>query len=206
METPNWYHGDECDRLFFVVSGPSGVGKTTLIKRLVERDQNLGYTVSHTTRDPRPGEKNGQDYYFVEKPEFREIEQGGGFIETAEVFGEYYGTSRAAIKQSLAEGNCDIVMDIDVQGAAQIRQQKQFPAIFVFIGPPSIKTLRQRFQARNSEDRQQQEIRMEVAREELEHVYEFDYLVINDDLESALRNFQSVIVAERLRVRSQKRF
>lgn len=183
----------------YVISGPSGVGKTTIIDRLRSQDPDLLYSISHTTRQKREGEVDGEDYYFVSKNEFETIRESGGFLEWAEVFGEYYGTSREVVEDAL-ESNKDVLMDIDVQGASQIRQEKLSGSIFIFLAPPSRTALKRRILNRGSEDSAEREARMRVIEEEMGHIGEFDYLVVNDELGRALDDFRSIIHSERLRV------
>ncbi len=185
--------------ILFVVSGPSGVGKTTIINRLLEIDEKIKYSISHTTREKRPDEINGKDYYFVPREEFKKIERNGGFIETARVFGEYYGTSREFVQEELFNKENDLIMDIDVQGADQIRES-EIGAVFIFIFPPSKEKLRERFLARGSENSKQRKTRMELAEKELTQAKKFDYGVINDELNKAVKDFEAIMKAERLKI------
>ncbi|MFB6291370.1 MAG: guanylate kinase [Candidatus Bipolaricaulia bacterium] len=185
--------------IFFVVTGPSGVGKTTIMESTLERDENLEYSVSHTTRDKRSGEVDGEDYYFVSKRKFEKIRDNEGFLEWAEVYGDYYGTSRKVIERIKNEGS-DPFLDIDVQGAEQLRADSSVTAAFVFIAPPSLEELERRIVDREAEDLKTIEKRMRVARDEITRIPEFDYLIVNDKLESAVKDMESVIRAERLKV------
>ncbi|HHH13601.1 MAG TPA: guanylate kinase [Thiolapillus brandeum] len=183
--------------ILFVVSAPSGAGKTSLLRALLPEDDNLVLSVSHTTRPPRPGEEDGVHYHFVSVEEFMRLAGEGAFLEQAEVFGNYYGTSEAGVRDQLASGR-DVVLEIDWQGARQVR--KAFPgAVSIFIAPPSIETLRERLSGRGQDDIEVIERRMADARSELSHYPEYDYLVINDDFETALQDLRCIVRAERLR-------
>lgn len=202
MNTPSWI--DELWRsgIFFVITGPSAVGKTTLMEEVMSTDDRLSYSVSHTTRDRREGERDGRDYHFVDEEEFQKIVDGSGFLEWAEIYGDYYGTSVAEVEGIKSRG-LDPFMDIDVQGAEQLREKASDQAVFIFVGPPSVDELRRRVENRGSEGKAEQERRMRVALDELNRAEEFDYLLINDDLDSAVRDLRSVIRAERLKISDQ---
>ncbi len=185
--------------IFFVLTGPSGVGKTTIMDSLLEKDDRLTYSVSHTTRKKRPEESDGRDYYFVERDEFEQMKEEGGFLEWAEIYGDYYGTSRAEIEE--IEGSSrDPFLDIDVQGATQLRKDPSLEAVFVFLAPPSLEELEERMVNRGSENAETRKERIQVARDELARIGEFDYLVVNDDLGRAIDDLASIIRAERLAV------
>ncbi len=182
----------------FIVSAPSGAGKTSLLKALLERDAGLKLSVSHTTRTPRPGEVDGVHYHFVSVDEFMRLAGEGAFLEQAQVFDNYYGTSQAAVQSLLDEGH-DVVLEIDWQGARQVR--KAFPeAISIFIVPPSVAALRERLGNRGQDDESIIERRMRDARSELSHYAEYDYLVVNDDFDLALDELQCIVRAERLKL------
>jgi len=185
--------------IFFVVTGPSGVGKTTIMERVLERDDQLTYSVSHTTRDKRPGEVNGEDYYFVDREKFEGCRDDGRFLEWAEIYGDYYGTSREEIEKIKSEGR-DPFMDIDVQGAEQLRKDSSLYGVFVFLAPPSLDELERRIVARGAEGSETRETRIRVAREELSRISEFDYLIVNKELKKAVDSLEAVIRAERLKV------
>ena len=182
----------------FIVSAPSGTGKTTLLKRLMARLPGLSFSVSHTTRPPRPSEKNGVDYHFVSKKEFLTMIDQGLFLEHAEVHGNLYGTSRMAIEQQRIAG-VDVILDIDVQGASILRRIGRIEATHIFISPPSITELEMRLRGRGTEGEEMIAIRLANARIELQAVKEYEYLVINDQLEETIALLSSIIVAERAR-------
>ncbi len=179
----------------FVVSAPSGAGKGTLIRRLLEELDGIVFSVSWTTRAPRPGERDGVDYHFCDETTFREKVRRGEFLEWAEVHGHLYGTERAQVEARLAEG-LDVLLDIDVQGAAQVRASG-FPATFVFILPPSPEVLAERLRGRGTESEESLRLRLADARDEVPRWREFDWLVLNDDLAEATREFVAVFRAVR---------
>ncbi len=186
--------------ILLVLSAPSGGGKTTILKKVMAGLPGLVFSVSHTTRQPRPGEEDGRDYYFVSRREFESIRdrQPSGFLEWAEVHGNLYGTSRAAVEQRLGAGR-DVVLDIDVQGAAQIR--KSADPVAVFIAPPSLAELEARLRGRGTEDEQTLALRLENAKQELAAMDRYDYLIVNDRLAEAVESLRSIIIAERCRRR-----
>lgn len=183
----------------FVVCGPSGAGKSTLLEALLEREPNLRFSVSMTTRPPRAGETDGQDYFFVDPARFRAARDAGELLEWAEVHGQLYGTPRGPLETQREAGQ-DVVLDIDVQGAAQVRE-KLADAVFIFIRPPSLAALEARLRARGTESEEQIARRLQTAQEEFRHQHEFDYLVVNEDLPEALADLQAIVRAERCRVR-----
>ena len=177
--------------LLYVISAPSGGGKTSLVNALLERDRRVALSVSHTTRPPRPGEVDGVHYYFVDDAAFEELASRGAFLEHARVFDHRYGTGREAVEQQLADGY-DVLLDIDWQGARQIRDT--FPAArTVFILPPSLDVLRERLIGRGQDSEAVISRRMESARAEISHAVEFDFLIINDDFAAALSDLQAII-------------
>lgn len=185
----------------FIVAAPSGGGKTSLVKELVQNLDGIEISISHTTRPQRAGEKNGVDYYFTDEQQFAKMINEAAFVEYAKVFNYFYGTSVAEISQRLQAG-IDVVLDIDWQGAQQIR--RLFPdTISIFILPPSLKILRQRLSDRQREDNTVIQHRMEQAQEEISHYGEFDYLIVNDDFEHAAAELQAVVMAHRLRLERQ---
>jgi guanylate kinase len=175
----------------FIVASPSGGGKSSLIRALLERDDRVRLSVSHTTRSPRPGESDGEHYHFVDEAEFLELIEQNAFLEHATVFDHRYGTGRDAVEKQLADG-FDVLLDIDWQGARQVRDS--FPSCRgIFILPPSMEELRQRLTRRGQDDEAVIERRMRDARAEISHWNEFDYLVINDDFEAALEDLHSIV-------------
>ena len=187
--------------LLFVVSAASGTGKTSLVKALLDRVTNLHVSVSHTTRGQRPGELDGVHYHFTEKDSFLALVEQGGFIEYAEVFGNYYGTAQATVKEQLAKGH-DVLLEIDWQGAQQVR--KLFPdSKQIFILPPSQFDLRQRLSNRGTDSVEVIERRLGCAVEDMQQYVNFDYVIINDDYNKALHDLESVIIANRLVITQQ---
>lgn len=177
-----------------VLSAPSGGGKTTIARKLLEQRSDVGYSISCTTRKPRPGEVTGRDYFFLTPEEFRTRREKGEFAESAEVHGNWYGTLRREIERVLGEGK-HVIMDIDVQGAVQL--VRAFPgAVMVFVLPPSAEELLKRLRARKTEDRASLARRMMNALEELRRAEEYHYVVVNDDLERAVARVSAVIDAE----------
>jgi guanylate kinase len=175
----------------YVVAAPSGGGKTSLVKALVDANENIKVAVSHTTRKQRPDEQDGINYHFVDRTVFEAMISKGEFLEYAEVFGNLYGTSMAAINQSLDSG-CHLILEIDWQGAAQIRQR--MPASrSIFILPPSLETLRDRLVGRGQDDEATIAHRMDLAFSEMSHFHEFDYLVVNDDFNAALNEINAIV-------------
>jgi guanylate kinase len=185
------------DFLLLILSSPSGAGKTTLTRRLEERFPELLFSVSHTTRSPRANEVDGQDYHFVSRAAFEDGQKRGHFLEWAEVHGNLYGTSLSEVDRARATPGCrGMIFDIDYQGARQIRA-KIPNAIGVFILPPSMEELLKRLRGRASETEDVVKRRFTVAEKEIEHYALFDYLVVNDDLDSAFAHLNAVILAER---------
>jgi len=186
--------------LLFVISAPSGTGKTTLLKKVMARVPGLNFSVSHTTRPPRKGEQDGKDYYFVSKAHFEEMIAGSKFIEWARVHDNLYGTSITAVRDQL-DGGEDVILDIDVQGAAIIRDSAEFESVQIFIAPPSIIALEERLRKRDTEDEDVLRLRLQNARTEMEAVDSYGYLVVNDKLEEASEVLASIIIAERAKAR-----
>ena len=180
----------------FVVVAPSGAGKTSLVNRLLEAERGIRLSVSHTTRAPRAGEVDGRDYHFVAREAFEAMIAAGDFLEHANVYGNYYGTSRKWIESELA-GEHDVLLEIDWQGAMQLR--KLFPRLVgIFILPPSIGELRRRLTARGKDSAEVIERRMASAREEISHVLEFEYIIVNEQFDVAVADLQAVVRAARL--------
>jgi guanylate kinase len=185
----------------FIISAPSGCGKTSLVKALIEKTQNLCVSISHTTRSARPSEINGKNYFFVSKDEFNQINKNNGFIESAQVFDNYYGSAKQTVKDLLATGT-DVILEIDWQGARQVK--KSFTeAISIFILPPSESALRTRLTDRGQDDNQLINRRMQDANNEMQHYNEFDYLVINDDFKIALADLSTIVHSQRLLLSQQ---
>jgi guanylate kinase len=182
--------------LALIVSSPSGAGKTTLTRALRARVPNLAFSVSHTTRPPRLNEQEGREYHFVSRDTFSQLVAQGAFLEWAEVHQNYYGTSRTELAR--AQGARGIIFDIDHQGARQIKCELP-DVVTVFILPPSMDVLRARLKGRASEDAEAVERRYRVAREEIAHYGMFDYVLINDDLETAIQKLVSIYLAEECR-------
>ena len=185
----------------YIVAAPSGAGKTSLVKSLVETTPGVVVSISHTTRPPRPGEQDGVHYHFIVLPTFEAMIAQGAFLEHAQVFGNRYGTSRAAVLSKLQAG-LDVILEIDWQGARQVREQMpDSPSIFIL--PPSRDALRQRLAGRGQDSAEVIERRMAAALDELSHYVEFDYLVINDQFETALTELSAIIIAQRQRRTAQ---
>lgn len=189
--------------ILFVISSPSGGGKGTLIRRILTHMPRLGYSVSWTTRAPRQGEANGRDYHFVTPAEFDAARERGEFLEWAIVHGHLYGTSLKVVERELAAGR-DIVLEIDVQGAATVRRAG-IEAVSIFILPPSFEILRRRLIGRQSENSEALAVRLQNSRGEVEHYREFDYIVLNDDVERAATQLAAIVYAERARRPRQER-
>lgn len=182
----------------FILTAPSGAGKTSLVRALLAHDNHVRLSISYTTRAPRPGEKDGRDYHFISLSEFKQMQEAGEFLESAEVYGNCYGTSQQWINLALAAGD-DVLLEIDWQGAAQVR--RIFPeAIGVFIVPPSLTALQQRLIGRGQDSALVVARRLDAAREDISHVGEFDYVIINDEFDTALADMLAVFRASRLRV------
>ncbi len=191
---------NKVEGLLFVVSAPSGAGKTSLCRAVANDVENLRHSISYTTRNPRPGEIDGRDYYFVTHDRFRAMIDAGDFTEWAEVHGNYYGTSRRVLDGMRAEG-IDVILDIDTQGAKQIQQKERDRAIFIFIMPPSMEILEERLRNRKSDHEDEIRRRMQRARDEMRDYTLYDYVIVNRDFERALVEIRSVIIAERRRTR-----
>ncbi|MEW9797968.1 guanylate kinase [Alteromonas sp. CYL-A6] len=191
----------------FILAAPSGAGKSSLIKALIEKhganDRHpVQVSVSHTTRSPRPGEVDGEHYHFVSRKQFEILIEQGVFFEWAEVFGNYYGTSRVTIEQTLHRG-IDVFLDIDWQGARQVKQQLP-DTCGIFILPPSMDTLRERLTKRGQDSDEVIAGRMQQAVSEMSHFNEFDYVIINDDFTQALSELEAIVSSQRLRAVKQQ--
>lgn len=187
----------------YVISAPSGAGKTSLVKALLEQTSDIGVSVSHTTRAKREGEQDGVDYHFIEKAAFESMVTESAFLEHAKVFDNYYGTAIANIEVKLRQGE-DVILEIDWQGAAQVR--KQFPfSVNIFILPPSQSALEERLRGRGQDSEEIIARRMRDAKSETSHYAEYDYLVVNADFEQALVELRSIVLAHRCRYPAQSR-
>ena len=184
----------------FIISAPSGTGKTSLLKIVMVQVRRLVFSVSHTTRLPRDGERDGNDYYFVTREHFQAMIAAGAFLEWATVHGNYYGTALAPLASEL-EANRDVILDIDVQGAEIVRRDKRLPATFIFIAPPGMKELECRLRGRGTEKEETIRKRLRNARIEMGSGGKYDYFVINDDLQNAAKMVSAIIYAERARDR-----
>jgi len=181
----------------FVVSAPSGAGKTTVVERLVQTTPGLRMSRSYTSRPARPGETDGVDYHFVSRERFDAMVAGDQFLEWAEIFGNRYGTSTVDTERALHEG-ADLVLVIDVQGARQVRRHR-LPVVSVFVLPPSYEVLQQRLRGRSKDSEEQMRRRLEVAREEVNAVSEYDYVVVNDEIDACVERIRAIVLAERAR-------
>ena len=184
--------------LMLVLSSPSGAGKTTISRRLLDTDGNLSLSISATTRPPRPGETDGKDYYFVDKARFDAMVEGGELLEHALVFGNNYGTPRAPVEQALEAGR-DVLFDIDWQGTQQVRETARDDLVSVFILPPSTAELERRLHSRAQDSDEVVRARMAKAADEMSHWPEYDYIIINDDLERSVEQVEAILTAERLK-------
>lgn len=186
----------------YIVSAPSGAGKTSLVRALLEGDPHLSLSISYTTRPPRPGEENGVHYHFVTREVFQEMLKQGAFLESAEVYGNYYGTSQRWIEAEMGRGH-DVLLEIDWQGATQVR--RIFPAaISIYILPPSLEALEQRLRDRGQDSAEVIARRLAAAREDIAHALEYDYLVVNERFDQALADLRAIIRAKRLAVQRQQ--
>lgn len=187
----------------FAVAAPSGAGKSSLVKALLELDSHLAVSVSHTTRAPRGQEQDGREYWFIDEPQFKAMVERGEFFEWAQVHGKLYGTSRLAIQDRLARGE-DVVLEIDWQGALQIRRLFEH-TVLIFILPPSWDELRQRLLRRGEDNPETIEQRMANARVEVAHARDFDFVIINSLFETALFDLKTVVHSQRLKYAAQRR-
>lgn len=186
----------------YIISAPSGAGKTSLVKTMLGELEGASVSVSHTTRAMRPGEKNGVDYHFTEKTEFEAMVARGDFLEHAQVFDNYYGTSKSGVQGQLAAGE-DVILEIDWQGARQVRDW-QPQAISIFVLPPSREALEERLQGRGTDSDEIIQRRMRDAVSEMSHYPEYDFLVINDRFETALVELKAILLAQRQRLALQQ--
>jgi len=187
--------------VLFIVSSPSGGGKTSLVKALLEAEPGLRLSVSYTTRPPRPGEVDGRDYHFVALPVFERMLEAGEFLESAVIYGNHYGTSQKLIEREQAQGH-DVVLEIDWQGAQQVRRIMR-QVVSVFILPPSPEVLEARLRARGQDSEEIVARRLAAAREEISHVSEYEYVIINEDFNRAAQDLRCIFRAERLKLPRQ---
>ncbi len=185
--------------LLFVVSAPSGAGKTSLCKAITDSLENLTHSISYATRKPRPGEIDGRDYYFVSPKRFQEMIDANDFAEWAEVHSNLYGTSRRVLDEMIIKG-IDVILDIDTQGAKQIKE-KYSAAVFIFIMPPSLDILEERLRNRKSDHEEEIKKRMRRAREEIKDFKMYDYIIVNREFDRALTEIRSIVISERCRTR-----
>lgn len=183
--------------ILIVISAPSGTGKTTLCQALLKMMPRMRYSVSATTRPPRPGEVNGKDYFFLSENDFKAKAERGEFLEHANVFGHWYGTPRDFVEGKLAAGE-DVLLDVDVQGAASIRKKK-IAGVFVFLIPPTMEALEERLKKRRTESPEAMRKRLAQAQEELKSFSHYDYVVVNEMVEDSLQRIKAIIVAEKCR-------
>ncbi|MCW8874674.1 MAG: guanylate kinase [Gammaproteobacteria bacterium] len=186
----------------YIISAPSGAGKTSLVKAMLGELESASVSVSHTTRAMRPGEENGVDYHFVEKPEFEAMVARGDFLEHAQVFDNYYGTSKTGVQAQLAAGE-DVILEIDWQGARQVRDWRS-GSVSIFVLPPSREALEERLRGRGTDSDAIIQRRMRDAVSEMSHFHEYDYLVINDRFETALVELKAILLAQRQRLARQQ--
>ncbi|MGZ5852269.1 MAG: guanylate kinase [Hyphomicrobium sp.] len=184
--------------LLMVLSSPSGAGKTTLARRLVEADAEIAMSVSVTTRPPRPGESDGSDYHFIDDKRFVRMREGGELLEWARVFDNFYGTPRAPVEAAI-KGGRDILFDIDWQGAQQLSEKMKHDVVRVFILPPSVTALERRLHTRAQDSVEVVRRRMEAASAEISHWPEYDYVIVNADIEGSLAGLKAILTAERLK-------
>jgi guanylate kinase len=184
--------------MLLVLSSPSGAGKTTLTRRILDTDPNIRISVSVTTRPPRPGEKDGVDYRFVSNETFGLMQNRGELLEHAKVFGNYYGTPRAPVEEAISDG-VDVIFDVDWQGAQQLKQREGDDLVSVFILPPSMRALEQRLKSRGQDRPEVIAERMARAAEEISHWDGYDYILVNEDVDAAERQVSAILAAERLK-------
>jgi guanylate kinase len=193
MDTPLQRRG-----LMYVLSSPSGAGKTTITRALLNSNPNLEISISATTRPRRPGEVDGQDYYFVDIPQFNAMVENGEMLEHAKVFGNYYGTPKLPVEEALSRGN-DIIFDIDWQGTQRLREIAREDLVTVFILPPSAKELERRLRGRAQDSEESIRLRMDKASDEMTHYSEYDYVLINNNVDVAIQQAQHILDSERLK-------
>ncbi|SHH12891.1 guanylate kinase [Thermosyntropha lipolytica DSM 11003] len=186
--------------ILFVISGPSGVGKGTIREALLEKISDIEVSISATTRPPRPGEVHGKDYFFLSGEEFKKMIAEDKFLEWANVYQNFYGTPRDFVIKNLEQGK-DVLLEIDIQGAMQVKN-KMPEGVFIFIYPPDIQTLAERLCNRGKDSKESIERRLAACAEELRHVKYYDYVVVNDELEWAVKKTEAIIIAERCKIKN----
>ena len=196
-------HSTDYPGNLFVVAAPSGAGKSSLVKALLELDSQVHSSISHTTRPPRGQEKHGREYFFASEPEFDAMVASNAFVEWAHVHGRRYGTSKKAIEERIAQGN-DVILEIDYQGALQVKQTFA-NAVLIFILPPSWEELRSRLERRGEDSAEVIELRLKNAAEEMAQVHKFDFVIINELFERALFDMKAIVHAQRLKYAAQRR-
>jgi len=184
--------------MMVILSAPSGGGKSTILRALMERLDNVKYSISATSRPPRGDEVNGADYFFLSKEEFERQIELGKFLEHAEVHGNYYGTPKDWVEKQLVKG-VDVALDIDVQGAEQVKRINPHDTLMIFLIPPSMKVLEERLRGRGTESEEQIQLRLKNARQELDQWRDFDYSVVNENLDAAVKSVENIICSERRR-------
>lgn len=184
----------------FVISSPSGAGKTTISRKILEKYQGIEMSISVTTRPPRLNEEDGKDYYFVDKSTFQGMLKAGQFLEHAFIYGNHYGTPQASIEQNLSQG-IDVLFDIDWQGTQQLKEISTGDLVSIYVLPPSLAALEERLRARNQDSDEVVQLRLQKSADEISHWSEYDYVIINNDLDETVRQVSSILQAERLKRR-----
>ncbi len=190
--------------ILFIISGPSGAGKTTIVKGVLENLEDVAFSVSYTTRPKREGEEEGKDYFFVDEEAFKDLIRKNELLEWQEVHDHFYGTSKRYVKSQMDKG-ANVLLDIDVKGAKSIKRQLK-DCVLIFVAPPSFKELKERLIKRHTENKKNFERRLEDARYELSQISKFDYLIVNHDVQVSIKQLESIIIAEQLKVSRRSKF